>query len=311
MKKIEISFITINYNSSLLTINLIKSILEKTTDDISFEIIVVDNASLPSEVNLLERYILQYTQVKLVKNRINSGFASGNMLGVNYAQGDYYFFINNDCLLLNNVSLIFKQFLDKNCDVSLVSGKVLDENKNFRSSYKQFPHLVKQIFGNSIQRVISNNKFPSNKVNLTSNTPVEVVSGACMFFRAIDFNHIGGFDTIFFLYCEEEDICKRIWNINKKVYFIPEAEIYHKSGGSSSSKLDLEKEFYLSYDYLIKKHFNSLEVIVLKLSLFIKLFFRIFKRKNGIKIFLFFLFSLKMSNGLRHKQTLSIRCREV
>jgi GT2 family glycosyltransferase len=123
------------------------------------------------------------TQVKIVKNKINSGFASGNMLGINYAKGKYYFFINNDCTLLNNTSKILKDFLDFNKDVGLATAKVLDNNGNYSSSYKQFPHLIKQLFGNSIQRIISKNRFPSNKIKIEKNSEVEVISGSCMFFR--------------------------------------------------------------------------------------------------------------------------------
>jgi GT2 family glycosyltransferase len=198
MNKIDVSFITINYNSSDFTIKLVESIILKTID-LSFEIVVVDNSSKKEDFQNLYNNLNSIQQVKIIENRVNSGFASGNMLGVNFASGKYYFFINNDCILLNNSAKVLKEFLEKNLDVGLATGKVLDENDNFSSSYKQFPHLIKQLFGNSIQRAISKNKFPSNKIKLQENSKVEVVSGSCMFFRRDVFCSIGGFDTIFFL----------------------------------------------------------------------------------------------------------------
>ena len=106
MEKIEISFITINYNSSDLTIKLVDSIILQTVG-LNFEIIIVDNSSKEEDFKNLYNNLGLTTQVKIIKNKINSGFASGNMLGVNYALGKYYFFINNDCTLLNNTSKIF------------------------------------------------------------------------------------------------------------------------------------------------------------------------------------------------------------
>ena len=41
----EVSIITINYNSSEYTINLVKSILAKVSSEIEYEIIITDNAS--------------------------------------------------------------------------------------------------------------------------------------------------------------------------------------------------------------------------------------------------------------------------
>ena len=303
MNKIEISFITINYNSSNLTIKLVDSIISQTVN-LDFEIIVVDNASQNEDFQNLHNNLTKLNQVKIIKNRINSGFASGNMLGVNFASGKYYFFINNDCILLNNSVKILKDFLDFNEDVGVATAKVLDNNGNYSSSYKQFPHLIKQLFGNSVQRIISKNRFPSNKIKLQKNSEVEVVSGSCMFFRRDVFCSIGGFDTVFFLYCEEEDICKRVWDFGKKVYFIPKAEVFHDAGGSTEKSFEIEREFYISYYHLLNKHFNVFERFLLKASLFIKLFFRIFKRKNGFKIFIAMIKGFSKKTSLRYKQVI-------
>ena len=56
-----------------------------------------------------------------------------------------------------------KDFLDFNEDVGLATAKVLDNNGNYSSSYKQFPYLIKQLFGNSFQRIISKNTQVSNQ----------------------------------------------------------------------------------------------------------------------------------------------------
>ena len=298
---VDISFITINYNSSQYTISLVESII-KNSSDILYEIIIVDNASKKDDLFKLKNFVSDKINIKLIESSINSGFASGNMLGVNYALGKYYFFINNDCVLLNNTSKILKDFLDFNEDVGVATAKVLDNNGNYSSSYKQFPHLIKQLFGNSIQRIVSKNRFPSNKIKLEKNSEVEVISGSCMFFRRDVFCSIGGFDTAFFLYCEEEDICKRVWNFGKKVYFIPKAEVFHEAGGSTEKSFEIEREFYISYYHLLDKHYNFLGILLLKIALFIKLFFRIFKKKNGFKIFLAAIQGFSIKSSLRYQQ---------
>ena len=304
MKKIDISFITINYNSSHLTYELIKTILEFTSKELSYEIIVVDNASRSDEVSKLESYLAGFENVILVKNKINSGFASGNMLGVNYASGEYFFFINNDTKLLNDAGMIMKKYLDVHRDIALATAKVNDEKGNFSSSYKLFPSLTKELFGNSIARKFSKHKFPSNKVKLEVPTLVEVVSGSCMLFRSKDFCDIGGFDTTFFLYCEEEDICKRVWNSGKKVIFLSEAEIFHASGGSTKKSFEIEREYYISYKHLIFKHFGLLSATILLFLQLLKLFRRSFRRENGLKLFLFGLQGFHNKHSLKYKQNL-------
>jgi len=282
---IDVSFITINYNSSEYTIKLVDSIINHSLD-ISYEIIIIDNASEDIDFLNLKSFSSKIEKIRLIRNRINSGFSSANMLGVNYAKGKYWFFINNDCILLNNSAKILKDFLDINQDIAICTATILDENSNFISSYGHFPHIVKHLFGSSIYRFFSKQKFPSNKIKLDNPSIVEVISGSCMFFKAEDFCNIGGFDTIFFLYCEEEDICKRVWDYGKKVYCVPKAKIFHKEGGSTERSFEIEREFYVSYYHLIEKHYNFFGQLLLKLALFFKLFFRIFKRKNGLQIFL-------------------------
>ncbi len=299
-KKVKISFITINYNSSSYTIKLLKSIIKNTTLD--FEVIIVDNNSKKTDFQTLKKFCDGYNGFRLIENEINSGFASGNMLGVHYANSDYYFFINNDTELLNDCSKIMKNYLDEHQDISLCTAKVNDEDGNFSSSYKLFPSLTKELLGNSVARKFSKNNFPSNKIKLYKPTLVEVVSGSCMFFRAKTFNEIEGFDKEFFLYCEEEDISKRVWEHGKKVIFLPEAEIFHASGGSTQKSLAIEKEYYISYKHLIFKHFNYLIAIILFTLQLFKLFRRSFKRKNGYKLFLFGLKGFKQKSSLRYQQ---------
>ncbi len=299
-KNIDISFITINYNSSHYTIELIKSIQKFTT--VEYEIIIVDNASQEEDFKNLEAFVVGFGNIKLIQNRINTGFASGNMLGVNSASGEYYFFINNDTKLLHDCGMIMKSSLDIHPNIALATAKVNDEKGKFSSSYKLFPSLSKELFGNSFARKLSKNNFPSNKIQLDIPTLVEVVSGSCMFFRASAFCEIGGFDTAFFLYCEEEDISKRVWNIGKEVVFLPEVEIYHASGGSTQKSFEIEREYYISYKHLIFKHFNSLSAFVLLFLQLFKLLRRSFKRKNGWKLFLFGLFGFGSKNSLRYLQ---------
>lgn len=304
MTCIDISFITVNYNSSYHTIDLIESILKYTSSEINYEIIVVDNASETDDFNYLKTSLDGFASVRLIRNRINNGFSGGNMLGVNSATGNYYFFINNDCQLLNNTAMIMKKHMDNYPNIAAVTAKITDENGSFSSSYKQFPSLIKQWFGNSVYRRLSSTSFPSNKTILVVPTAVEVISGSCMFFRAEDFCAIGGLDTAFFLYCEEEDICKRVWKYGKEIYFLPSAEILHIGGGSSERNLALEKEFYISYNLLINKHFDFFTRILIKTALLLKQFRRIFTKKNGLSIFSFVASGSPMYKSLRYKQAI-------
>src|SRR5262249_54848043 len=62
---------------------------------------------------------------------------------------------------------------------------------------------------------------------------VDWVSGSCMVFRREAFDAIGGFDTDYFMYFEEVDICLRLHRAGWKVVLDPSVAIFHRGGGST------------------------------------------------------------------------------
>ena len=93
----DISVITINYNGLDDTCALIDSL---PFDDYALEVIVVDNASREDEASVIEQ---RYPQVTVIRSNENLGFAGGNNLGIQAAQGRYLFFINNDTFAVTSV----------------------------------------------------------------------------------------------------------------------------------------------------------------------------------------------------------------
>lgn len=298
-----VSIISINYNSANHTHNMVKSILSIVPIDFEYEIIIVDNASEDADYTQLTR-IGELPRVKIVSSRYNGGFATGNMLGIQHAHGRYYLFLNNDTLLQNDIITTFFDYAETNPNVGLLSGQLYDEYGNRSTSFKTFPSLSKQLLGSGLARLISANRFPGNKTLLNQPTEVGVVSGSCMFFRREVFDRIGGFDTTFFLYCEEEDISKRVWNHGASVVSLPEAKITHFAGASTEKSLAIAKEFYISYTLLLDKHFPAWQVCLMKLLQIFKLLRRSFRSKKNIFLLTFMLRGAPLRESLRYQQIL-------
>ena len=110
MKAILVSIIIVNFNTKKYLRECIKSILQ-TTKGISFEIIVVDNASSDDSVAMIKQ---EFKSVNLISNTQNNGFAKANNQGISIAQGKYLFFLNPDTVVLENSILKLSSFLEKN-----------------------------------------------------------------------------------------------------------------------------------------------------------------------------------------------------
>lgn len=299
----KVSVITVNYNSSDFTTKLFESLKEHTTTSLEYELIIVDNASSKAEREKLGT-LENEDHVKIIYNRKNTGFSSGNMLGVQYSDADYYCFLNNDTQLQNDVLSIFYNYAQDNKECALLTAQLISSNNSITTSFKKFPTLTNKLFGNAFVRFINKNDFPSNKAKLTTPTDVSVVSGSCMFFNAHVFDTIGGLETLFFLYCEEEDISKRIWDAGHHVRFLPDAKLQHFEGGSTQRDLAIEKEYYISYFLLLDKHFGYFSSKLMKILSIFKLFRRSFRSSQNFWLFLFLLRGAPVKESLRYKQVL-------
>jgi hypothetical protein len=91
----DISFIIVNWNTRDLLRDCLDSI-DQTVDALSYEIIVVDNASTDGSLDMLSQ---KYPRVKTIANSENRGFGAANNQGFAVMQGKYALLINTDAVL--------------------------------------------------------------------------------------------------------------------------------------------------------------------------------------------------------------------
>ncbi|WP_108652497.1 glycosyltransferase family 2 protein [Dongshaea marina] len=299
---IDVSIILVNYNSSQFSINCVNSIIEKSQSALVYEIIIVDNNSDREDWNNLNESLADNSRVILIKSKVNSGFALGNMTGANIAQGKYLFLLNNDSILINDVVQYMFDYMTHNSSVALSVPKCIDDENKLVPSFDYLPSISKVWLGSSFCRLFSPNAYPKRKKEYSAPINVPMVSGCAMFFDAYKFYEIGGLDTNFFLYCEEEDISLRIKKNGYSISYIPDAIINHEGGGSTSRNIDIEKEFYISFFYFLDKHFGVIASSIIKLKYTLRLFLKSLRRKSPWALLLFVLKRPKLSSSLRHRQ---------
>lgn len=301
----DVAVIMINYNSSNYTLSCVNSILRETNKNIKYQIIIIDNASEYNDYKNLANNI-DVIDVKhnihLYRNKVNLGFSGGNMLGVEFAKAQYYFFLNNDCILQNDCLSILRSFCEKNQDVALCSPQLYSDAGEHQPCVDYFPTLSTKIFGTAILKFLYGDRYFRRKLTHTSPTEVDVVSGSQMFVRSGSFDSIGGFDTTFFLYCEEEDLALRFYKYNYKTYLVPEAKNTHAGGKSTPSTLNIKKEFYISFFYFYKKHYGLTKTMFIKLFTIFRMLTKSHKDTDNLELAHFVARKAYIKNSLRSKQ---------
>src|SRR6185312_6905995 len=216
-------------------------------------ILVIDNHS-----NLdCESLKKEWPQVRVLVSERNLGFGLANNVASAYSSARYFFFLNNDCVLLNDAASILFRWMELHPSAGLSGAQLVSPGGRPIVSFDYFPTLATKFVGVAPLRALGAGRFPRKDGSVRSATEVDVVTGAALFVRAETFRSLGGFDARLFLYCEEEDLAKRMWDAGHAVWFVPEAAIEHAGGGSSFNKTALRKEFYISFFLFYRKHYGA------------------------------------------------------
>lgn len=227
----DVSVIIVNYNTRQMTVECIESVREKTYG-ISYEIILVDNASTDGSKEFFENY----PGITYIYSTENLGFGRANNLGVSKSKGRNMLFLNPDTLLLNDAISILSNYLDENNNVAICGGNLYDvELKPTHSFRKYFPGIWWESleFINTIVRKLSNRQTLSPEFNhIGAPIPVAYITGADLMIKRDSFEQVDGFSKEFFMYFEETDLCLRVKRLGKKIISIPAAKIQHFEGAS-------------------------------------------------------------------------------
>lgn len=260
MPMIDLSIIIVNYNVKEFLLNLLDSI-GKAANNISIEIIVVDNASDDGSVDAIKE---KYPDVILIQSSHNIGFGAANNLALERAKGKYFLLLNPDTIVREDTFKKMINFFEEHPECGIAGCKVLNPDGSLQLACRRgFPGPW-----TSFTKVMGLSKlFPKSrlfaKYNLTyldenQTYEVDAVSGAFMMMRREVYEKIGGFDPQFFMYGEDLDLCYRAQKNNFKVYYVHSTEIIHYKGESTKrSSIDETKLFYDAMHLFVKKHFSS------------------------------------------------------
>jgi len=252
----KIAVVILNYNSADHTLRCLDALRRHSASPPL--VVVVDNASAPEDRRKLTG--LHAKGVQLIQSERNLGFSGGMMLGARGLDADYTLLLNNDCEFRNDVSAILTGFMDAHPEAALCTGSMFDEQGRPRSSFNYFPSLLHAVIGYGLSRLVAPRRYPDRRARHTEPIEVDVVSGAAMFIRGEVLRELGGLDTGYFLYCEEEDFALRVHRAGWKTYLVPQAEILHVGGASSGEALRarLQREFYISFCRYLRLHYGPL-----------------------------------------------------
>ena len=245
----DISVIIVNYNNSKLLEECLKS-LYTSTHKASLEVIVIDNASSDDSVHMVKTL---FPEVKVIENKQNLGFIKATNQGLRIYSGRYALLLNDDTAVKDGAIDKMLKFMNKNPKAGACGPKLLNKDGTIQ---RQGSLLGKRFW-----------LAPQPK-------EIGFLVGACLMVRRETIDKVGILDENFFFYTDDLDWCKRIKKAGWKIYFLPEPEVIHYKGWSSTRVFNkrLFVEGFRGGLYFCRKHYGLIAYIIYRLLLLISAF---------------------------------------
>ncbi|SIQ99285.1 Glycosyltransferase, GT2 family [Chryseobacterium sp. RU37D] len=193
------------------------------------DIFIIDNCSTDNSIQFLQD---NFSTVQIIKNNENYGFAGGYNEGLKEIKNKYYCLLNSDVEATENWTEPILDIFEKNSSIAAIQPKILSfHNRNYFEFAGAAGGLIDNL-GYPYCRGRIFDDLEEDKGQYDDETEIFWASGCCFFIRSKDFWEQKGFDERFFAHQEEIDLCWRLINSGKKIFYTGKSKVYHVGGGT-------------------------------------------------------------------------------
>lgn len=224
----KVAVIILNWNGEKLLREYLPSVIETTDSNIA-DVIVADNGSTDSSVELLRK---EFPQVKLLEFSENYGFAEGYNRAIKATNYPYTVLLNSDVATTEGWINVLYDYMEANPNVGACQPKIRAYTNKTHFEYagaaggfidrNGYPYCRGRIFDS-----VEEDKGQYDEV-----MPIFWATGAALMVRSQLYIDAGGLDKDFFAHMEEIDLCWRILLTGSEIMAVPQSVVYHLGGGS-------------------------------------------------------------------------------
>lgn len=222
----ETAIVILNFNGKEHLAKFLPSVVLHSSN---YRIIVADNGSTDGSVSFLRE---RFPEIDLLLHDKNLGFAGGYNWALQQIEAKYYILLNSDVEVTKNWVEPLINVLKSSANIAVCQAKLLSyENKHyFEYAGAAGGFLDKYGYPFCRGRMFETTEEDHGQYDDTRE--VFWASGACMAITSEAFHNVGGFDADFFAHMEEIDLCWRIKQIGKQIYYTSASTVYHLGGGT-------------------------------------------------------------------------------
>lgn len=225
----KVGIVISNYNGWEDTLVCLESLRQQIFTD--FEIILIDDCSTNDSVARLQEK-LPANAVFLPQEQ-NVGFAAANNIGMRRALADGCEF----ALLLNNDTATAPDFLEKLLDET-PEGAVSCPKMLFMTPPDEIWFAGGEL-DPATGKVRHLGGHAKDGPAFSEKKQVSFITFCCVLLPRAVIERVGYLDETLFMYCEDVDYCIRLAQAGVPMWYLPDAVIHHKAGGSAGGMLSV------------------------------------------------------------------------
>lgn len=225
----KVGIIISNYNGWQDTLACLESLRAQTFRD--FEVVLLDDASTDDSVERLRDAV--DSRVVFLPQAQNAGFAAVNNLGIRRALDDGADWV----LLLNNDTVCAPDMLEK-----LLEQTPPDAVSCPKMLFMDPPDEI-WFAGGTLDRatgkVVHLGGHAKDGPAFSEKKQVGFITFCCVLLPRPVIERVGYLDEDLFMYCEDVDYCIRLTDAGVAMWYLPDAVLHHKAGGTAGGMLSV------------------------------------------------------------------------
>ncbi len=279
----RLSIIIVSYNVKYFLDQCLESVFRSDLhlsngEELELEVFVVDNASVDGSAEMVRE---KYSQVHLIANKDNTGFATANNQALRLYTGDWALLLNPDTIVERDTFVQCVDFFLTHSDCGGLTVKMINgEGKYLKESKRGFPTAAAAFYKMSgLIRLFPHSRrfaayymghLPDDETN-----PIDILPGAYLMISRPALEKVGLLDESYFMYGEDIDFSWRIKLAGFENYYMPSARIIHYKGESTKhGSMNYVYTFYNAMSIFVEHYFTGSHARLFNILLHIAIWLR-------------------------------------
>lgn len=227
----RVAVVILNWNGLKHLRQFLPSVMSSIYPNLEF--IIGDNASTDGSVDFIRK---EYPTIRIIQNDQNYGFTGGYNRVLQGIEADYYILLNSDVEVPKGWIAPVINLMESDPKIAVAAPKIKAYLQKTHFEHAGAAGGFVDSYGYMFCQGRMFYEIEEDKGQYEQSEEVFWASGAAMFIKKHCWDEVGGFDESFFAHMEEIDLCWRLKNMDYKVMYCAESEVFHLGGGTLNAE---------------------------------------------------------------------------